>query len=58
MRRGEIRVVHGRITGRNQTAVIISNDALNESTATGWVATAPVDTSGASPELLVTLRVD
>ena len=58
MRRGEIRVVHSRVSGRDQHALIIGNDALNDSAATGWVITAPVDTTGASPDLLVTVRID
>ena len=57
MRRGEIRVIHSRITGRDQHALIISNDALNESDATGWAITAPVDTTGASPDILVTVPI-
>jgi len=58
VRRGEIRVVHSRVSGRDQHALIIGNDALNDSAATGWVITAPVDTTGASPDLLVTVRID
>ncbi len=57
MRRGEIRVIHSRVTGRDQHALIISNDALNETTATGWAITAPVDTTGASPDILVTVPI-
>jgi len=57
VRRGEIRVIHSRITGRDQHALIISNDALNESDATGWAITAPVDTTGASPDILVTVPI-
>lgn len=57
MRRGEVRVIHSRVTGRDQHALIISNDALNESDSTGWAITAPIDTSGASPEILVTVPV-
>ena len=57
MRRGEIRVIHSRVTGREQHALIIGNDALNESESTGWIITAPIDTSGASPDLLVTVRI-
>lgn len=55
MRRGEIRLIHSRVTGRDQHALIISNDALNETGATGWAITAPIDTTGASPDILVTL---
>jgi mRNA interferase MazF len=55
VRRGEIRVIHSRITGRDQHALIISNDALNESSSTGWTITAPIDTTGASPDILVTV---
>lgn len=57
MRRGEIRVIHSRVTGRDQHALIISNDALNESAATGWAITAPIDTTGASPDILVTVPI-
>jgi mRNA-degrading endonuclease toxin of MazEF toxin-antitoxin module len=57
VRRGEIRIVHSRVTGREQHALIIGNDALNDSDATGWAITAPIDTTGASPDLLVTVRI-
>ena len=57
MRRGEVRVIHSRASGRQQHALIISNDALNESAATGWAITAPIDTSGASPGILVTVPI-
>jgi mRNA interferase MazF len=57
VRRGEIRVIHSRVSGRDQHALIISNDALNESAATGWVVTAPIDTTGASPDVLVTVPI-
>lgn len=57
MRRGEVRVIHSRVTGREQVALIIGNDALNEAESTGWVITAPIDTTGASPELLVTIAI-
>jgi mRNA interferase MazF len=57
VRRGEIRVIHSRVTGRDQHALIISNDALTESTATGWAVTAPIDTTGASPDVLVTVPI-
>jgi mRNA interferase MazF len=57
VRRGEIRLIRSRVTGRNQHALIISNDALNESAATGWAITAPIDTTGASPDILVTVPI-
>lgn len=57
MKRGEIRVIRSRVTGRDQQALIIGNDALNDSAATGWVITAPVDTTGASPAILVTVPI-
>ena len=57
MRRGEIRVVHSRVTGRDQHALIISNDALNESATAGWAITAPIDATGASPDILVTVPI-
>jgi mRNA-degrading endonuclease toxin of MazEF toxin-antitoxin module len=57
VRRGEIRVIHSRVTGRDQHALILSNDALNETAATGWVITAPIDTTGASPDILVTVAI-
>lgn len=57
MRRGEIRVIQSRVTAREQHALVIGNDALNESESTGWVITAPIDTTGASPDLLVTVPI-
>ncbi|HET9895490.1 MAG TPA: type II toxin-antitoxin system PemK/MazF family toxin [Streptosporangiaceae bacterium] len=57
MRRGEVRTIHSRVTGRDQHAVILSNDALNESAATGWTITAPIDTTGASPDILITVPI-
>jgi mRNA-degrading endonuclease toxin of MazEF toxin-antitoxin module len=57
VRRGEIRIIHSRVTGRDQHALVISNDALNESATTGWTITAPIDTSGASPDILVTVPI-
>jgi mRNA-degrading endonuclease toxin of MazEF toxin-antitoxin module len=57
VRRGEIRLIHSRVTGRETHALIISNDALNETAATGWAITAPVDTTGASPAILVTVPI-
>jgi mRNA-degrading endonuclease toxin of MazEF toxin-antitoxin module len=57
VRRGEVRIVHSRVTGREQHALIIGNDALNDSEATGWAITAPIDTTGASPDLVVTVRI-
>lgn len=57
MRRGEIRIIHSRVTGRDQHALIISNDALNESATAGWAITAPIDTTGASPDILVTVAI-
>ncbi len=57
MRRGEIRVIHSRVTSRDQHALILSNDALNETGSTGWVITAPIDTTGASPDILVTVPI-
>lgn len=58
MRRGEIRVIHSRVTGRDQHALIIGNDSLNESETTAWVITAPIDTEGITPETLVTVRIN
>jgi mRNA-degrading endonuclease toxin of MazEF toxin-antitoxin module len=57
VRRGEIRVIHSRVTGRDQHALILSNDALNESVIAGWAITAPIDTTGASPDILVTVAI-
>lgn len=57
MRRGELRIIHSRVTGRDQHALIIGNDALNESATTGWAITAPIDTTGASPDILVTVPI-
>lgn len=55
MRRGEIRVIGSRVTGRETIALIVGNDALTE--LSGWVITAPVDTSGAAPDLIVTVAI-
>src|SRR5262249_4368592 len=57
VRRGEIRIIHSRVSGRDQHALIISNDALNESATAGWTITAPIDTTGASPDILVTVPI-
>jgi mRNA-degrading endonuclease toxin of MazEF toxin-antitoxin module len=57
VRRGEIRIIHSRVTRRDQHALIISNDALNESATAGWAITAPIDTTGASPDILVTVPI-
>jgi hypothetical protein len=42
MKRGEVRAVRSRMTGRESDIVIIGNDAFGESAATGWVI-APLD---------------
>ena len=57
MRRGEIRVVHSRVSGRDRYALIIGNDALNESETASTVLTAPIDIDGIAPETLVTVRI-
>ena len=57
MKRGEVRVVHSRITGQDCYALIIGNDALNESAAVTTVLTAPIDTQGIAPQTLVTIRI-
>lgn len=57
MRRGEVRVVHSRVSGRDRYALIVGNDALNESEAVSTVLTAPIDTEGIAPETLVTVRI-
>lgn len=57
MRRGEVRVIQSRVAGREPYALLIGNDALNEAESTGWTITAPIDTSGASPDLLVTVPI-
>src|SRR6266498_790797 len=57
VRRGEIRVVHSRVSGRDRYALIIGNDALNESETASTVLTAPIDTDGIAPETLVTVRI-
>ena len=57
MRRGEIRVVHSRVSARDRYALIIGNDALNESETASTVLTAPIDTDGIAPETLVTVRI-
>jgi mRNA-degrading endonuclease toxin of MazEF toxin-antitoxin module len=57
VRRGEVRVVHSRVSGRDRYALIVGNDALNESDAASTVLTAPIDTDGIAPETLVTVRI-
>ncbi len=57
MRRGEVRVVHSRVSARDRFALIIGNDALNESAAASTVLTAPIDMDGIAPETLVTVRI-
>lgn len=55
MRRGEVRVIGSRVTGREHYALIVGNDVLTE--LGGWVVTAPIDTSGAAPGLIVTVPI-
>jgi mRNA-degrading endonuclease toxin of MazEF toxin-antitoxin module len=57
VRRGEVRVVHSRVSARDRYALIIGNDALNESETASTVLTAPIDTEGIAPETLVTVRM-
>ena len=57
MRRGEVRIVHSRVSGRDRYALIIGNDALNESETAATVLTAPIDTEGIAAETLVTVRI-
>ena len=57
MRRGEVRVVHSRVSARDRYAMIIGNDALNESETASTVLTAPIDTDGIAAETLVTVRI-
>ena len=57
MRRGEVRVVHSRVSARDRYTLIIGNDALNESETASTVLTAPIDTDGIAPETLVTVRI-
>jgi mRNA-degrading endonuclease toxin of MazEF toxin-antitoxin module len=57
VRRGEVRVVHSRVSARDRYALIIGNDALNESETAPTVLTAPIDTDGIAPETLVTVRI-
>jgi len=57
VRRGEVRVVHSRVSARDRYALIIGNDALNESETVSTVLTAPIDTEGIAPETLVTVRI-
>jgi mRNA-degrading endonuclease toxin of MazEF toxin-antitoxin module len=57
VRRGEVRVVHSRVSARDRYALIIGNDALNESETASTVLTAPIDTDGIAPETLVTVRI-
>jgi mRNA-degrading endonuclease toxin of MazEF toxin-antitoxin module len=57
VRRGEVRIVHSRVSGRERYALVIGNDALNESETVSTVLTAPIDTEGIAPETLVTVRI-
>jgi mRNA-degrading endonuclease toxin of MazEF toxin-antitoxin module len=57
VRRGEVRVVHSRVGARDRYALIMGNDALNESGTASTVLTAPIDTDGIAPETLVTVRI-
>jgi mRNA-degrading endonuclease toxin of MazEF toxin-antitoxin module len=57
VRRGEVRVVHSRISGRDRHALLIGNDALSEADAVSVILTAPIDTDGIAPETLVTVRI-
>jgi len=57
VRRGEVRIVHSRVSGRDRYALVIGNDALNESETVSTVLTAPIDTEGIAPETLVTVRI-
>jgi len=57
VRRGEVRVVHSRVSARDRCALIICNDALNGSETASTVLTAPIDTDGIAPETLVTVRI-
>ncbi|HEX6446939.1 MAG TPA: type II toxin-antitoxin system PemK/MazF family toxin [Streptosporangiales bacterium] len=58
MRRGELRVIRSRVTGRDRRALIVGSDALNAHPSVPWVMTAPVDTEGLADETLVTVRID
>jgi mRNA interferase MazF len=53
--RGDIRVISSRISGRAHLALLLGNDVLTE--ISGWVITAPVDTTGAAPDLIVTIPI-
>jgi mRNA-degrading endonuclease toxin of MazEF toxin-antitoxin module len=57
LRRGEVRIVHSRVSARDRHALIIGNDALNESETASAVLTAPIDTEGIAAETLVTVRI-
>jgi mRNA-degrading endonuclease toxin of MazEF toxin-antitoxin module len=57
VRRGEVHIVHSRVSARDRYALIIGNDALNESETASTVLTAPIDTEGIAPETLVTVRI-
>jgi mRNA-degrading endonuclease toxin of MazEF toxin-antitoxin module len=57
VRRGEVHIVHSRVSSRDRYALIIGNDALNESETASTVLTAPIDTEGIAPETLVTVRI-
>jgi mRNA-degrading endonuclease toxin of MazEF toxin-antitoxin module len=57
VRRGEVRVLVSRVTGRERPVLVVGNDALNEADAVSWVLTAPIDTEDLSAETLVTVRI-
>jgi mRNA-degrading endonuclease toxin of MazEF toxin-antitoxin module len=57
VRRGEVRVVHSRVSAQDRYALIIGNDALNDSDTASTALTAPIDTDGIAPETLVTVRI-
>ncbi len=49
--------MHSRVSGRHRYALVVGNDALNESEAVSTVLAAPIDTDGIAPETLVTVRL-
>lgn len=57
MRRGEVRVLVSRVSGRERAVLIVGNDALNESETMSLVLTARIDTEHIGTESLVTVRI-
>lgn len=57
MRRGEVRIIQSRVTRRQEHALLVGTDALNEAESEGWAMVAPIDTEGRTDETLVTVPI-